>query len=338
MPGTWLRWRLRVRRDMLDLLADVGAPPRAQATGRVLGTSQPDARCQLVLLDAALAVVVKAKRGGTTLCIWFDQLASFRSDVRASGERAYQAWWGPGLANDSSDELLDDLRQSLAFTVEKTRRGDAFAAVLEAAVRTRRPDLPRGRGSTDTDQAGQPRMEPSELWAPGFGPQELAASGPPSRGTACDRLGGVIGGVYRRAAGKPQERVRALLEHELQAADLRVSLAYADEVVRSLAATDPGPLRRLLAPARWSKGRHDQADPVAERFPPPAFDQLPDEMDAIVDRLLVVPGVSGAGWHCCPVIGCDRSLAVTIDPWSEATMERVRQLAAPHVVRFHPRV
>jgi len=208
---------------MLDLLADVGAPPRAQATGRMLGTSQPEARCQLVLFDTALAVVVKAKHGAsTTLHISFDQLASFQPDVRTSGERAYQAGWGPGLPTDSSDELLDELRQSLAFAVEKTRRGERFAVLLEAAVRAQRPDLPPGRDTTDTDRAGQPRMEPSDLWAP-FGPQDLAASSPPRRATACDRLSGVIAEVYRRAAGKPQERVRAVLEHELQAADLHVS-------------------------------------------------------------------------------------------------------------------
>src|SRR5262245_62163127 len=121
MRGAWVRWRLRVRRDMLGLLADMGTPPRAQASGRVLGPSQPDAYCQLVLFDAALAVVVKAERGGTTLRIWFDQLASFQPDVRASGERAYQAWWGPDPSNRSPDGLLGDVPQGLAFAVERTR-------------------------------------------------------------------------------------------------------------------------------------------------------------------------------------------------------------------------
>ncbi len=38
MWEVWTRRRLRVRRDMLDLLADMGAPPSAQAPGRVVGT------------------------------------------------------------------------------------------------------------------------------------------------------------------------------------------------------------------------------------------------------------------------------------------------------------
>lgn len=128
--------------------------------------------------------------------------------------------------------------------------------MLEAAVAARRPDLPRGRDATGIGRAGRPLMEPPDLWAP-FEPR--TESGPPKRGAPCDRLGDVVGAVYRRAAGKPVQRVRAVLERELQAADIRVTSAYADELVASLVTADRGPFKRLLAPARWRRRPREQA-------------------------------------------------------------------------------
>jgi hypothetical protein len=233
-------------------------------------------------------------------------------------------WWGPDPPDDTSRELLDDLRRGLAFRVERSRRGQEFAAMLEAAVTARRPDLPGGRDATGTGRAARPPIEPLDLWAAPFEPREPDASRPPKRGTPCDRLGDVVGEVYRRAAGKPEHRVRAVLERELQAAGMQVTPAYADELVRGLVAAGPGPFGRFT---RRSRKQPDQAGPNT-----PA--SLPLGMAAIANRLLALPGVSGANWHTCPVIGCDRTFAVTIDPWSEATMQRVRRIAAPYEVSF----
>jgi hypothetical protein len=105
-----------------------GERSTAAATGRMLGRSQPDAPCELVLLDQALVLVVPARRGQAQLYLYFEELAYFEPDVRSSDEYAYEVW----------DHGVPDGPRSLAFVIKKNRRGSAFVALLEEAVRAQR--------------------------------------------------------------------------------------------------------------------------------------------------------------------------------------------------------
>jgi hypothetical protein len=57
--------------------------------------------------------------------------------VRSSDEYAYEVW----------DHGVPDGPRSLAFVIKKNRRGSAFVALLEEAVRAQPPDLLSGRGA-----------------------------------------------------------------------------------------------------------------------------------------------------------------------------------------------
>jgi hypothetical protein len=128
--------------------------PRALAAGRVLGRSQADARCYLVLSDWALMVVVKARRRGALLRFLFEDLAYVGPAPPLSGKRAYEVW----------AHAWPDGPRGLAFTVERSRRGAAFAALLEEAVRGQRPDLLSADGAAVVVREEHRLMEPSDLW------------------------------------------------------------------------------------------------------------------------------------------------------------------------------
>jgi len=132
----------------------LGETPSALAAGRVLGKSQADARCSLVLSDRALVVVVKGRRSGALMRFLFEDLAYFGSAVRLSDQRAYEVW----------THAWPDGPRGLAFAVEKRRRGVAFVALLEEAVRRRRPDLLSAGDAAGIDRQGHRLMEPSDLW------------------------------------------------------------------------------------------------------------------------------------------------------------------------------
>jgi hypothetical protein len=99
-------------------------------------------------------VVVKARRSGAMLRFIFEDLAYFGPAVSFSGKRAYEVW----------TRVWPDGPRGLAFAVENTRRGVAFVALLEEAVRTRRPDLLTAHGAAVVDTQRHRLMEPSDLW------------------------------------------------------------------------------------------------------------------------------------------------------------------------------
>jgi hypothetical protein len=154
MRDRWFARRLRAAWEELTPLAELEETPRALAAGQVLGRSQADARCYLVLSDRALVVVVKARRRGALLRFSFEDLAYFGPAVWFSGKRTYEVWthgWPDGP-------------RGLAFAVARSKRGAAFVALLEAAVRRQRPDLLSARGAAVIDRQGDRLMEPSDLW------------------------------------------------------------------------------------------------------------------------------------------------------------------------------
>jgi hypothetical protein len=154
MRHRWFARRLRAAWEELTPLAELEETPRAVAAGRVLGRAEADTRCYLVLSDRALMVVVKARRRGALLRFLFEDLAYVGPALRLSGKHTYEVWtraWPDGL-------------RGLAFTVERGRRGVAFVALLEEAVRRQRPDLRSARGAAVIDRQGRGLMEPSDLW------------------------------------------------------------------------------------------------------------------------------------------------------------------------------
>jgi hypothetical protein len=236
----------------------------------------------------------------------FEHLAYLEPAASSSVAHAYEIW----------DRAPPDGPRGLAFAVERNRRGRAFVALLEEAVRRQRQDLLGGPSSAEMDVEGRRLMEPPELWS--------GAVRRPS--PASQRRAVVLGEVYRRAHGKPEAHVRDLLEHELQQAGLTRWPEFKDDVVRSVANQPPflaGVLLRFVPGRRRRLGPRDRQ----AHLPPP---QNP-EMDALVDRLLALPGVSGVGWHSDDDA---RAVDVRLDPWSEESAQQVRQLAAPRLVRF----
>lgn len=153
MRHLWFARRLRAAWGELTPLAELGETPRALAAGRVLGRAEADAHCYLVLSDRALVVVVKARRSGALLRFLFEDLAYVGPALRFSGKRTYEVW----------THAWPDGPRGLAFAVERSRRGAAFVAVLEAAVRRQRPDLLSAGGAV-IDREGHRLMEPSDLW------------------------------------------------------------------------------------------------------------------------------------------------------------------------------
>jgi hypothetical protein len=144
-----------------------------------------------------------------------------------------------------------------------------------------------------------------------------------------ERLHEVLRSVARRALGKPEARVRELLEHELRAAGLSWSPKFADEYVRAVAGArslSPRHLLRSLLRRFMRYHRVENQEREEALFAP---EQL--ELEDLADRLLALPGVSRVRWHSDD---CNRAIDVTIDAWSEETAEQVRQRAAPRVVRF----
>jgi hypothetical protein len=270
----------------------------------VLGRSPPDTRCQLALLGEALAVIVTARNGRALLMLRFEHLAYLEPAATSSVARAYEIW----------DRAPPDGPRGLAFAVERNRRGRAFVRLLEEAVRRQRPDLLGGHSPAEMGVEGRRLMEPPELWS-----DAVRRPSPASQRRAV-----VLGEVYRRAHGKPEARVRDLLEHELQQADLSWWPELKDDLVRSVANQPPllvGVVLRLVPERRRRLEAHDRQ---AHLLPP----QDP-EMDALVDRLLALPGVSGVCWD-----SDDDAVDVRLDPWSEERAQQVRQLAAPRLVRF----
>jgi hypothetical protein len=271
----------------------------------VLGRSHPDARCELALLGEALAVIVTARNGRALLVLHFEHLAYLEPAAPPSAAHAYEVW----------DRAPPDGPRGLAFAVEHNQHGRAFVRLLEEAVRRQRPDLLGGHSSAEVEVEGRRLLEPPELWS-----GALRRPAPASQRRAV-----VLGEVYRRAHGKPEAQVRDLLEHELQQAGLTWWPESKDDLVRSVANQPPllaGVLLRLVPGRRRRLEAHDRQ----AHLPPP---QNP-EMDALVDRLLALPGVSGVGWHSDDA----RAVDVRLDPWSEERAQQVRQLAAPRLVRF----
>jgi hypothetical protein len=237
--------------------------------------------------------------------LYFDKLASFEPIERSSWLHAYQAW----------DPAHPDGLRGLAFAVQDNRRGRAFVALMEEAVRRHRPDLLRGHRPVEWDiQAGR-LLEPPELW-PGDGGQASPTS---------QRLGAVLGEVYRRGRRKPEAQVRDLLEQELQQAGLTWEPKLKEEFVRDLANKPP-----FLVGALWRlvPGKRRQPQPVDRHTPlePPED----PEMDPLVEHLLALPGVWRVGWHSA----AGRAVDVWLYPWSEETAGQIRQLVTPRMVRF----
>lgn len=144
-----------------------------------------------------------------------------------------------------------------------------------------------------------------------------------------ERLYGVLERVARRARGRPEGRVRELLEHELREARLSWSSKLADEYVRAVAEAPWLSLRHPIRSLSRRFVRRHGAENLEQEATLFAAEQL--ELQDLAERLLALPGVSGVRWHSDD---CDRAIDVTIDPWSEETAEQVRQEAAPRVARF----
>jgi hypothetical protein len=235
----------------------------------------------------------------------FKHLAYLEPAAPSSAAHAYEIW----------DLAPPDGPRGLAFAVEHNLRGRAFVTLLEEAVRRQRPDLLGGHSSAEMDVEGRRLMEPPELWS-----DAVRRPSPASQRRAV-----VLGEMYRRAHGKPEAHVRDLLKHELQQAGLTWWSESKDDFVRSVANQPPllaDVLSRLVPGRRRRLEAHNRQ---AHLLPP----QNPG-VDALVDRLLALPGVSGVGWHSDD----DRAVDVRLDPWSEERAQQVRQLAAPHLVRF----
>ena len=148
----------------------------------------------------------------------------------------------------------------------------------------------------------------------------------PPRHPDAERLAAVLGEVYRRARRKPEEQIRELLDQELQAAGLSYPQDDNEHFVRSLAAEPPWLVGVLLAPFR-RRGHEAELRALEADAQPPED----PEMDALAERLLALPGVARVGWDS---FDRDRVVCVRLHPWSDETEERVRQAAAPRVVRF----
>ena len=183
-------------------------------------------------------------------------------------------------------------------------------------MRQHRPDLLRGHSSAGADTEGGRLLEPPELW-----PDEAWQPSLTSQ-----RLGVVLGEVYRRRRRKPEAQVRDLLEQQLQQAGLTWRPEFKDDFVRSMANEPPflvGLLLRLIPRGRRQleiENRHMDLEPPED-----------PEVDALLEKLLELPGVMHVGWNPED----DRAIHITLAPWSEETAERVRQLVAPRVVRFN---
>lgn len=305
MRGAGFLRRLRASRQGLEPSA-FGERPRAAATGRMLGRSQPDASCDLVLLDRALVLVVMARRSQAQLYLYFEDLAYFERDVRTSGKHAYEVW----------DHGVPDGPRGVAFALKENRRGAAFVALLEDTVRRQRPDLLSGHSSAEIDLAGHGFMEPSDLW-PDVERQ---------RHPDAERLSAVLGAAYRRARRKPEEQTRKLLDRELRAAGLSYPQESKDHFVRSLAAEPPWLVGTFLG--RFYRRRRVVEHQARKADVRPREDP---ELEDLSDRLFALPGVSEVSWNS---LDCDRVIYVGLDPWSEETAEQVHQHVALRVVRF----
>jgi hypothetical protein len=67
----------------------------------------------------------------------FEDLAYVGPALPLSGKRAFEVW----------THAWPDGSRGLAFTVERSRRGGAFVALLDEAVRRQRPDLLSASGA-----------------------------------------------------------------------------------------------------------------------------------------------------------------------------------------------